>query len=498
MLFNSITFLIFLPAVFIIYWFLINKNLKYQNSFLLLASYVFYSWWDWRFLFLLLGMSFLNYFVGLKINDSTSAKEKGNWLATGLVINIGILCTFKYFNFFIDSFIDLFSAFGYHLSRSSTRIILPIGISFYTFLSLSYIIDIYKEKLTAHRNLIEVLLCLSFFPIILAGPIQRPISLLPQIKQHRNFEYSQIVDGLRQILWGLFKKIVLADTCAANADYIFSNHSSLQGGALALGVVYFAFQIYGDFSGYSDIAIGTARLLGFDLMRNFSYPYFARDIASFWQRWHISLTTWFRDYIFLPLSFAVSKKVTSEKTWFIPSDLFVYIVASIVTWLLTGLWHGANYTYIVWGLMHGFFLIVFQWQKKHRKKLFKNIGLKNNNLIIISIETVLTLSIVAFTWIFFKTSSVYEATSYIRDMFANGIFTISLIDLKGRGITSSLIDASISIFVVTTIELFQRNKNHGLEIQHYPTWLRWFLYLALTYFCLIFQGNDRTFIYFQF
>jgi D-alanyl-lipoteichoic acid acyltransferase DltB (MBOAT superfamily) len=317
--------------------------------------------------FLLFGMAISNYFVGIEIDRAKTEGKRIRWLISGLVVNIGTLCIFKYFNFFIGSFIDFISLTGYKLSYSSTRIVLPVGISFYTFLSLSYIIDIYKKNLIAHRDLVEVLLSLSFFPIILAGPIRRPASLLPQITVKRKFEYESMVDGLRQILWGLFKKVVLADTCASNADYIFSNHGVLDGSVLVMGEVYFAFQLYGDFSGYSDIAIGTGRLFGFNLMRNFAYPYFSRDIAMFWQRWHISLTTWFRDYVFLPLSFAISWRITKDRVILIKSDLFVYIAASIITWFLTGLWHGANYTYIVWGMMHGFFLIIYQWQKNPEK-----------------------------------------------------------------------------------------------------------------------------------
>jgi D-alanyl-lipoteichoic acid acyltransferase DltB (MBOAT superfamily) len=445
-----------------------------------------------------MGMSFSNYYLGLRIDGSVSEVKKNKWLTLGLIINIGVLCVFKYYNFFIDSFIDLLSLFGYDAPRSSTRIVLPVGISFYTFLSLSYIIDIYKGKINAHKNLTEVLLCLGFFPIILAGPIQRPVNLLPQITGARRFEYEKAADGLRQILWGLFKKIVLADTCAVNADYIFNNHSSMEGGALILGAVYFAFQIYGDFSGYSDIAIGTGKLFGFDLMKNFAFPYFSRDITEFWKRWHISLTTWFRDYIFLPLSFSCSKKITQEKTMAIKSDLFIYIIASIITWFLTGLWHGANYTFILWGMIHSLFLIFYQWQKPHRKKMLKRLKISNDNLLIVIIETGITFSIVAFAWIFFKATSIQEATSYVHDIFANGVFSISVLDLRGRGITSSLIDASIAITAVIIIEWLQRNRQHGLEIQHYPGWLRRLLYWTITYFCLIYLGDERTFIYFQF
>lgn len=498
MIFSSIEFVVFLTVVFALYWFVLNKNLKLQNALLLVASYVFYGWWDWRFLFLLIFISGSNYLIGLYIDRNDNEKIRKLWLTAGLVINLGVLCVFKYYNFFIDSFIDFIGIIGYDLTRSTTRIVLPVGISFYTFLSLSYIIDIYKKNLRAQENPIDVLLSLSFFPIILAGPIQRPSTLLPQISGKREFEYAKMVDGLRQILWGMFKKIVLADTCGANADYIFSNHSTLEGSVLVMGAVFFAFQLYGDFSGYSDIAIGTGKLLGFNLMQNFAYPYFSRDITEFWKRWHISLTQWFRDYIFLPLSFSISWKIRTGKVGFMKTDMFIYIVASLVTWFLTGLWHGANYTFIVWGMIHGIFLIVHHWQGKPRKKLLKKLGTNNNNWIVVGLETIVTLLVVLFAWIFFRADSIHEAIAYIRNIVDHGIFSLSILNLRGRGISSTLIDASIAIAVMVIIEWLQRKKQHGLEIQHYPVVLRWSIYWILAFICLIYLGNERTFIYFQF
>ncbi len=331
-------------------------------------------------MFLLVLLSLANYFIGIQIEKNETNRKGKFWLISGLIANIGVLGVFKYFNFFIDGFINLVSLVGYDLPRSTTKIILPLGISFYVFLSLSYIIDIYKKNLNANRNIIEVLLALSFFPIILAGPIQRPVSLLPQITKRREFNYSQAVDGLKQILWGLFVKVVIADNLAVFVDDFFLNYSNYSGSTLLLGAIFYSIQIYADFSGYSDMAIGIAKLFGFSLMRNFAYPYFSRDITEFWKRWHISLTTWFRDYVFLPISFTVSWRIKGEKILFIKTDLFIYIVASTITWFLTGLWHGANYTFIIWGLIHGFFLIVYRIQKNPRKKLFKRIGITNNHI----------------------------------------------------------------------------------------------------------------------
>ncbi len=301
MLFNSIDFAIFLPIVFFLYWFVTNKNLRVQNVLLVVASYIFYGWWDWRFLILIFFTSTMDFTISKQLGKTESIQRRKLLLTTSIIIDLGILAFFKYFNFFTDNFIAAFRFFGHEIQGHSLRIILPVGISFYTFQSLSYTIDVYRKKLEPATKLIDFLAFVSFFPQLVAGPIERATNLLPQFYVQREFDYTKAVDGMRQILWGLFKKIVIADNCARFANQIFGNSSSLSGSTLVLGVLFFTFQIYGDFSGYSDIAIGTARLFGFTLMRNFAYPYFSRDIAEFWRRWHISLSTWFRDYLYIPL-----------------------------------------------------------------------------------------------------------------------------------------------------------------------------------------------------
>jgi alginate O-acetyltransferase complex protein AlgI len=490
MLFNSIEFAIFLPIVFLLYWFVVNKNLKAQNILLLLASYFFYSWWNWRFLFLLVLISFLNYFIGIRIDKNEIDKKKKIWLIAGLIINIGILGVFKYYNFFVDSFINLMSFVGYDLPKSTTKIILPLGISFYIFLSLSYIIDIYKQNLKANRNIVEVLLTLSFFPIILAGPIQRPSSLLPQIVEKREFKHDQAVDGLRQILWGLFVKIAIADNLAPPADDIFLNFSDYSGSTLLLGSLFYTIQIYADFSGYSNIAIGTARLFGFSLMQNFAYPYFSRDISEFWKRWHISLVTWFRNYLFFPISFALSWRIKGDKVLFIKSDLFIYIIASTIVWFLTGLWHGANYTFIIWGMIHGSFLIIYQWQRKPRKKLFKTIGINNNNAIVVLIETFITLIIVIMAWVVFRSNSIQQSIEYFKGIFSLSLFSFPQVFPK----TAILITI---IFILT--EYVQRKKQHALQIETIKyRFIRWGIYFGIVFIILLFGGGDQKFIYFQF
>jgi D-alanyl-lipoteichoic acid acyltransferase DltB (MBOAT superfamily) len=380
--------------------------------------------------------------------------------------------------------------FGYDLPLSTTRIILPLGISFYVFLSLSYLLDIYKKNLIPEKQVIDVLLSLSFFPIILAGPIQRPASLLPQIQKKREYKYSQAVDGLKQIVWGLFVKIAIADELAPYVDDIFLHTSEYSGSTLLVGAVFYSVQIYADFSGYSNIAIGTAKLFGFNIMRNFAYPYFARDITEFWKRWHISLTTWFRDYLFLPVSFSVSWRIKTERVLCIRSDMFIYIVASIVTWFLTGLWHGANYTFIIWGLIHGFFLIVYQWQRKPRKKLIKITGISNDHPLVIGIETAFTLIIVMFAWIFFRADSAQQAFTYLSRLVSPSLFTLP----KVHPILISLLTMS---FILA--EWLQRRKEHALQIEKIGNrFLRWGIYYGVVLLILFYAGGKQEFIYMQF
>jgi alginate O-acetyltransferase complex protein AlgI len=495
MSFNSITFAIFLPIVFSLYWFISDKSLKAQNILLLGASYFFYGWWDWRFLLLLAFLSVLNYYIGIKIDVCDLRKERKIWLIAGLILNLGVLSVFKYFNFFIDSFIDLVSLAGYTLPKTTTKIILPLGISFYVFLSLSYLLDIYKRTLKANRNIIEVLVSLGFFPIILAGPIQRPSSLLPQIAKKREFNYEQLIDGLRQIVWGLFTKVVIADNLSIYADDIFHNYSNYTGSTLLLGAGFYAIQIYADFSGYSNMAIGTAKLFGFNLMKNFGYPYFSRDITEFWKRWHISLTSWFRDYLFFPISFSVSWKIRSDKVLLIKADLFIYIVASLITWFLTGLWHGANYTFIIWGMIHGLFLIIYRWQIKPRKRLFKKIGISNNNKVVVLVESLITLVIVVFAWIFFRADNTRHALDFIKIIFSG-----SLLSIPSFPNMMICLFIGILVFIFFAVEWAGRKEQYafariGVKL---PAAVRWAVYYILIFVIFFFAGSGQKFIYFQF
>jgi len=475
MLFNSIDFAIFLPVIFIIYWFVVNKNLALQNLMILIASYVFYGWWDWRFLSLIFISSITDYTIGIGLNKTKSIKKRKLLLSISLLINLGLLGFFKYFNFFIDSFIDLFTTFGFSINARSLNIILPVGISFYTFQTLSYTIDIYRSKIEPTKDIIAFFAFVSFFPQLVAGPIERAANLLPQFKEKRFFEYDKAVDGLRQILWGLFKKIVIADSCAKNVDFIFANYHTLSGSILFLGTIYFAFQIYGDFSGYSDIAIGTARLFGFDIMRNFACPYFSRDIAEFWRRWHISLSTWFRDYVYIPLGGSYVNKLK-------------HIRNILITFVVSGFWHGANWTFIVWGFIHGLYYIPLMLFNKHKKQT----GIVAQSRLFPSIkETYQILTTFFFTliaWVFFRAETIQHALGYLSHM-----FTASLIEFPEGQKNNILL-----IIILLIIEWFQRKKEHGLQLDKYPTFIRWTIYCVLSLVILDYFGEEISFIYFQF
>jgi len=488
-LFNSVEFAFFLLIVFLIYW-LAKSSFRIQNLLLLVASYVFYGWWDWRFLILLIFVSLFNYLIGIQIDAGRTEWHRKAFLITGIAINFWILGLLKYFNFFIEGFVDFVSLLGYQIRGTTIDVILPLGISFYIFLSISYLLDIFKGTTSAEKNLIDVLLALSFFPIILAGPIQRPSTLLPQIRTARVFEYHQVSDGLRQILWGLFVKIAVADNLAPFVDEVFDSYSNSPGSTLLIGALFYTIQIYADFSGYSNIAIGTASILGFRLMKNFNYPYFARDITDFWKRWHISLTTWFRDYLFLPVSFAISWKIKTEKVLVIKTDLFIYIIASLLTWFMTGLWHGANYTFVIWGLLHGLLLIFYRWQTKSRKRILKKLNIDNNNILLSFTEWMFTFLFIVLTWVVFRSESVWESIEYIKGIFSPSLFS-NPGDLPVKEIAIAL------LFLI--IEYRQRGKNHALQFEKLNrVWVRWSIYASLVFIILLFGGGAQEFIYFQF
>ena len=401
MLFNSPEFLLFLPIVFGLYWFVVRQNLKAQNVLLLFASYVFYGWWDWRFLGLIAFSTVVDFFVGIRVAEASEKRMKNWWMAVSLLVNLGLLAYFKYANFFIESWIEAWGAMGVTMHASTLKVILPVGISFYTFQTLSYSIDIYRGTLKPTRSLVNFAAFVSFFPQLVAGPIERASRLLPQIETQRVFKYEEGVAGLRLILWGMLKKVVVADTCAIYANDIFANYTEYSGPTLMLGAVYFAFQIYGDFSGYSDIAIGTAKLFGIQLMTNFKTPYFSRDIAEFWRRWHISLSTWFRDYLYIPLGGSRVGK------WKAVRNVFIIF-------LVSGFWHGANWTFIVWGGIHAGLFLPLLLRGTNRRYTSETIAegkwLPTGRELL---GMAWTFTMVCVAWVFFRAESVEEAVAYV-------------------------------------------------------------------------------------
>ena len=400
MLFNSFEYIIFFLIVFILYWFVCNINIRVRNLLLLLVSYLFYGWWDWRFLSLIFASSILDFSLAILIDKSNNLRTKKVFLALSLLFNLGMLGIFKYYNFFIDSFIDFSSLFGIKVNPNSLNIILPVGISFYTFQTLSYTIDVYRKQLEPTKDIVAFFTFVSFFPQLVAGPIERAKNLLPQFYKNIKFNYKQAVDGTRQILWGFFKKVVVADNCAIYVNEIFGNHNECSSLILILGAILFAFQIYGDFSGYSDIAIGTARLLGFNLMQNFAFPYFSRDIAEFWRRWHISLSTWFRDYLYIPLGGSRTSQTKALR------NIFAIFIVS-------GFWHGANFTFIIWGFLNALYFLP-QWVRKTNRRFLGTVAEKSIFPTIRELSSILiTFTLTCFAWIFFRAADLKEAFYYI-------------------------------------------------------------------------------------
>ncbi|MFV8346505.1 MBOAT family O-acyltransferase [Flavobacterium sp. ZB4P13] len=478
MLFNSLSFAVFLILVFIFYWFVANKNLKFQNLLLLASSYFFYSCWDWRFLFLLLFSTLLDYYSGIQIEKSKIAVQRKFWFWLSIVINLGFLGVFKYFNFFADSFADLLSIFGFQVNVWSLQVILPVGISFYTFHGLSYVIDVYKKRITVEKNFVDYAVFVSYFPLLVAGPIERATHLLPQIKRKRTFNYNQAVDGLRQILWGLFKKIVIADNCAEYVDMIFNNSDDYSGSTLVMGAVFFAFQIYGDFSGYSDIALGTSRLLGIELLKNFSFPYFSRDIAEFWRRWHISLSSWFKDYLYIPLGGSKGGK-------------WMQIRNTFAIFLVSGFWHGANWTFIAWGALHAIYflpLLLFNKNRNHLEIVAQDRFLPTFKE---ATSILATFGLTTFAWIFFRANNLHHALEYISKIFSKSLFTLP-------EVRPSNVILLIIIFML--VEWWGRKDNYTLEKLgfQYNRAFRWSMYLAILIAIFIFGAKEQQFIYFQF
>lgn len=478
MLFNSLSFALFLPVVFFLYWFVCRHDRVKQNWLLLVSSYFFYACWDVRFLFLLMFSTALDYYSGLRIESASGRNTKRTWLWISISINLGVLMLFKYFNFFAENLVSAAALLGIKMHAATINVILPVGISFYTFHGLSYILDIYNNRIRAERNIIDYSVFVSFFPLLVAGPIERATHLLPQIKSNRTFNYVQLADGMRQILWGLVKKLLIADNCAMYADMIFNDHNQYDGSTLALGALFFTIQIYADFSGYTDIATGTARLFGIELLRNFAFPYFSRDIAEFWRRWHISLTSWFKDYLYIPLG------GSRGSTW-------MKIRNTYIVFLVSGFWHGANWTFIVWGALHATYLLPLLLLNRNRQHL--EIVAAGRRLPspkeFLSIS--ITFLLVGFALIFFRSPNLASAIAFISEMFTASFFSMPEIFPKH-------VIAMILVFMA--VEWMGREQPYAIAKTglHWPRPFRWSLYLCMTIIIIIMSGKDQPFIYFRF
>lgn len=477
MLFNSIEYLFFLPIVFLLYWFVFARNYKWQNLFVVAVSYVFYGWWDWRFLLLIAFTTFCSFASGLLIEYYRSSRIRSKWICgANIVLNLLILGIFKYYNFFVTSFADAFM--DGETEACLLGWILPVGISFYTFQALSYSIDVYRRKIEATHDMVAFFAFVSFFPQLVAGPIERATNLLPQFLRPRTFDYPLAVDGMRQILWGFFKKVVVADNCAVYVNRVFENYQLESSGSLAVAACLFAIQIYGDFSGYSDIAIGTGRLFGISLMRNFNCPYFSRDIAEFWRRWHISLTTWFRDYIYIPLG---GSRVSKAKV----------VRNTFVIFFVSGFWHGANWTFIAWGAFHALLFMPLILKGSNRKYL--NVVAYGRKL-----PTLAEFGAMCFTfflavvgWILFRAPSISDAWHYMG----------RILNPSAWGMPTGkfeILVCGVMTLVMFAFEWANRCEQHGLLRQCGSRGVRWIIYLLLLSAIWLFRGAASTFIYFQF
>ena len=526
MLFNSFEFAIFLPIVFLLYWFLFDyalskckHQLLLQNLFIVIASYIFYGWWDWRFLILIAITTLCSFVSGLMISRCEQVLSEGGgkcsrskwllnpklWLWANILLNLGILGVYKYYDFFAREFAQLF---GIDSDFLLLHLILPVGISFYTFQALSYSIDVYRKQIVPCHDIVAFTAFLSFFPQLVAGPIERATNLLPQFYKKRTFDYATAVDGMRQILWGLFKKIVVADNCATYVDTVFADISGQSGSTLVLAAILFTFQIYGDFSGYSDIAIGTAKLFGIKLMRNFNVPYFSRDIAEFWRRWHISLTTWFRDYVYIPLggsrpNIPEAIRLKGDKAIEARYTKWIAVRNTFIIFLLSGFWHGANWTFVLWGAYHALLFVPLLLMNKNRRyrdtvatvtlpdgaiktkflPSFKETG-----------QMLLTFALAVFGWIIFRAQDISQFGEVISTICSDSLLSVPF--LKTR---SFYIPLFINIMILLGVEWQNRTESHGLAKISEKRNVRYIVYYILLFIMIYAQPtSDATFIYFQF
>ena len=491
MLFNSLEFIIFLPIVFLLYWFVFENDFRIQNLLLLISSYIFYGWWDWRFLSLIFLSTLVDYFVGLKIYNSRETKVKKIYLCLSILFNLSLLGFFKYFNFFIDSWISLISILGYENQITWTlKVVLPIGISFYTFQTMSYSLDIYYKKIKPTKDFITFASFISFFPQLIAGPIERASNLLPQLLIERKFKYQQGIEGLQLIIWGMFKKVIVADSLAWRVDYCFDNYQILDGGVLLLGLIYFSFQIYCDFSGYSDIAIGTAKLFGIELMSNFNFPYFSRNIAEFWRRWHISLSSWFKDYLYIPMGGSKNGK------WLTVRNV-------LIIFIISGFWHGANWTFIVWGLSHAFLYLPLLLLTKNRSYRNDIVAINSNFPSVKEFFNILvTYLLTTLSWAFFRGDSISESFQYLILLFTK--FSIPSENKGGIILLFVFVMLDWTIRrnerepLIYDLNIHKLNKKVTYLINTVFLFFSIFLITAFALYHSYYSIDAKNFIYFQF
>jgi D-alanyl-lipoteichoic acid acyltransferase DltB (MBOAT superfamily) len=485
-LFNSSDYILFLPLALLVYLLLQRAGLRAQNAWLLLASYIFYGWWDWRFLGLLFGTTLNDYLVGIGLERTQDPRRRRLLILLSIGVNLGVLGFFKYYNFFVTSLIEAFAGIGVRLEAPTLKVILPVGISFYTFQALTYTIAVYRREMRATRDAIGFFAYVAFFPQLVAGPIERARHLLPQFFIQRVIEPQAFASGLRQILWGLFCKLVVADNCATVVNSIFGRVDTLPGSVLLLGAVLFAFQIYTDFSGYSHIALGTARLFGFELMQNFATPYFSQSPPEFWRRWHISLSTWFRDYVYIPLGGNRTSKQLQARNL-------------LITFTLSGLWHGANWTFIVWGVLNGLYVIprIFIGEPLARPASSARAWVRVPTVLL---RVSITFSLTVLAWIFFRSATISAAWAMLRKIASPSLLVRPVPVLRDLGLLTTTVYAALAIAFLLSLEWWQRDRRYALDLPDTTSWVTWPACALVFGLALLFRytGASLDFIYFQF
>ncbi len=496
MLFNSIKFLLFFPAVMTLYFVIPHR---FRWTLLLGGSYYFYMCWRPDYIFLIIVSTITAYSTAILMSRHDKKSKKRKYLILSLVVNLGLLFFFKYYNFLNESVTLLLNRIDLQNPLPALNVVLPVGISFYTFQTLSYTIDVYRGQKRCEKHLGIFALYVSYFPQLVAGPIERSKRLLPQFFEKHYFDYCRVTDGLKLMAWGFFKKMVIADRLALYVNGVYNNPSNFHGFAVIVATYFFAFQIYCDFSGYSDIAIGAAQVMGFRLMENFKRPYFSKSLSDFWNRWHISLSTWLRDYLFLPFAYSISRHIKKDKLFYIKAEDWAYCAGISITMLLGGLWHGANWTFVIWGILHGTYLVFGRMTRKPRKNILKKIGLIKRHSIHNLIRIFFTFHLICFAWIFFRANSISDAFVIIKNMFTNIQIHHPGIDSVAQFSKPEILISIIGIMILVLVQLFQSRYSIRKKLSTQPVFIRWSLYLGIILSIIIFGNfSGQEFIYFQF